>query len=91
MDLGAIAGAGATAFLTFDYATTGDLEEGGVDVVVVEASSDGVGFTVLETFDGDVAGSRVYDISAFVSADTTVRFRILQAVEAPESALIVTT
>ncbi|MEL7447985.1 MAG: hypothetical protein AAFN78_02190, partial [Pseudomonadota bacterium] len=65
------------ATFSFTYDITEDVDES--DAVVVEVSSDGVNFTVLETFTGieDGAwGSRSYDISAFISANTTVRFRI---------------
>ncbi|MGB8437385.1 MAG: DUF4347 domain-containing protein, partial [Burkholderiales bacterium] len=50
-----------------------------VDAIQIQLSSDGVSFTTLETFTGiDLAtnGSRSYDISAFASANTTIRFQI---------------
>jgi len=67
-----------TATLSFDYQT-----HAGVDVddaVVAEVSSNGgASYTILETFTGfagAVTGSRSYDISAFISSQTTIRFRV---------------
>jgi hypothetical protein len=70
---------GATsATLRFDFRT-----ESGVDwndAVVVEVSGDGGNsYTVLETFtdiSGATSGTRAYDISGFISANTRVRFRV---------------
>jgi hypothetical protein len=67
-----------TATLSFDFRT-----ESGVDwndAVVVEVSGDGGNsYTVLETFTGitgATAGTRTYDISGFISANTRIRFRV---------------
>ena len=67
--------AGATsAVLTFDY-TAANLESG--DTLVVEASSDGSSFTILETLDGPSGtGTKSYDLTSYISATTTIRFRV---------------
>jgi hypothetical protein len=66
------------ATLSFGFHTTSGVDTS--DAVVVEVSSDGgVSFTLLETITelyGATEGSRVYDITAFASAETTVRFRV---------------
>lgn len=47
------------------------------DTAVIEISKDGTNFTTLETFAGSVtAALRSYDITNYISAATTVRFRI---------------
>ena len=64
-----------TATLTFDYDTSVSVEGG--DRVQIQVSDDGgSSWTTLETFDGEVSGSASYDISAYISSDTTIRFRI---------------
>ena len=70
---------GATgATLSFDYQTTSGVDPD--DGVVLEVSKDGGGsYTVLATFTGITgasAGSRTYDLSGFISANTVIRFRI---------------
>ena len=70
---------GATgAYLSFNYATSAGVDNN--DAVVVEVSKDGGGtFTLLETFTeivGSSSGNRSYDISGFISANTTIRFRV---------------
>jgi hypothetical protein len=72
-----LSGAG-TATLSFGFRT-----ESGVDwddAVVVEVSADGgASYTTLETFTeivGETSESRDYDISAYISANTRVRFRV---------------
>ena len=59
---------------------------GGDDIVSVSISSDGIAFTTLALFEGDnnqaigcsglTSGTCTYDISGFISANTTVRFAI---------------
>ncbi len=57
------------ALLTFDWRTI-SLEEN----IAVRISSDGSTFTTLDTFTGYFAnGSVTYDITAYISANTTVR------------------
>jgi peptidase C25-like protein len=64
-----------TAFLSFSYRTSGNLEAG--DTLVVEVSSNGgTTFSTLETFTDDSTGTRNYDISSFIAANTQVRFRV---------------
>lgn len=67
--------AGATqATLSFAFSKT-NLENS--DDVQVQASSDGVNFTTIATYDNTVAaGTYTHDISAHLSATTTIRFRI---------------
>lgn len=61
------------AFLTFDYTTSGNLEDG--DVVSVQISGNGgSSYTTLETFINDTSGSRSYDITGFIANNTRVRF-----------------
>lgn len=66
------------ATFSFDFRTTFGLDPS--DTAVVEISSDGGNsYTILETFQGLYgvnSGSRSYDITPFISADTRVRFRI---------------
>ena len=66
------------ATLSFDYRTTSGVDP--EDAVVLEVSNDGGGlYNVLGTFTGIVgtnAGSRSYDLSSFISADTVIRFRV---------------
>lgn len=64
------------AYWTFDFNTSGNLEAG--DTIVAEISSNGAAgpFTVLETFSGNVTGSRQYDVTSFISNNTRVRFRV---------------
>lgn len=66
------------AELAFDWQVVGNVER--ADAAVVEVSSNGgVSWTTLETFDNfrnPASGSRTYDISAYTSATTRVRFRI---------------
>jgi uncharacterized repeat protein (TIGR01451 family) len=58
------------ATLGFDLANVG----ASTGTVAVEASSDGVAFTTLATL--NAAGSYAYDIGAYLSSRTTVRFRV---------------
>lgn len=63
------------ATLSFSY--TGANLDSGDDIIAVEASSDGASFTTLETFNGtNGTSTRSYDISNYISANTTIRFRI---------------
>ncbi|MEM7083989.1 MAG: SdrD B-like domain-containing protein [Pseudomonadota bacterium] len=67
-----------SAILTFDWDTSHETNHN--DVAVVEVSSDGgQTWTVLETFRGNgqgIGGSENYDISSYISPNTTIRFRI---------------
>jgi len=64
-----------TATLSFDYRTSDTVEAG--DRVQVQVSDDGgSSWTTLETFESEVSGSASYDISAYASVNTTVRFRV---------------
>ncbi len=66
-----------TAILSFDFQTTRGVDRS--DAVTIEISTDGANWTVLEEITG-VRGStyesRSYDISAFASPQTQIRFRV---------------
>jgi hypothetical protein len=68
-----------SATLTFDFRTAAGVEAG-EDSAVLEVSGDGgTNWTVLEDFIAvgpSASGSRSYDISAFIAADTQIRLRI---------------
>lgn len=72
-----LAGA-TTATFRFDWRTTGGVDSS--DAVTVEVSPDGGNsWNTLEVFtgySGANSGSRAYDISAFATANTQVRFRV---------------
>lgn len=72
-----LAGA-TTAVFSFDWRTTGGVDPS--DAVTVEVSPDGGNnWNTLEVFtgySGANSGSRAYDISAFATANTQVRFRV---------------
>ncbi len=59
------------AILSFDWSTS-SLESG--ETLAVQVSSDGSSFTTLTTFGGTTSGTFSQDISAYVSATTTIRF-----------------
>ena len=60
------------ALLSFDWRTS-SLESG--ETLVLQVSSDGTSFTTLATFDGSTtSGIFNQDISAYISANTTIRF-----------------
>ncbi len=61
-----------TATLTFSWETS-SLE--GSERLVIQASSDGTSFTTIGTFDGTNTGSFNDDITSYISATTTIRFR----------------
>ncbi|MFN3139060.1 MAG: hypothetical protein ACE37L_15330 [Allomuricauda sp.] len=60
-----------SATLTFDWRTS-SLESG--ETLSIQVSSDGSSFTTLDTFSGSQTGSFSQDISAYMSANTTIRF-----------------
>ena len=68
----------SSATLSFDWRTSNQIESS--DSIVVEISDDGgSSWTVLEDFEGYDGGdseSRSYDISAYMAANTQVRFRV---------------
>lgn len=72
-----LAGAMAATF-SFDWRTTNGVDAS--DSITVEVSSNGgAAWTTLEVFTGLVgstSGSRAYDITAFASANTQIRFRV---------------
>lgn len=66
-----------TATLRFDFWTDWGVDWN--DAVAIEIASDGVHFTVLETITGITGmanGVREYDITAFASNLTSIRFRV---------------
>ncbi|NJB70643.1 hypothetical protein GGR42_001105 [Saonia flava] len=65
-----------SAMLTFEWQTSG-LDNGGgqYEQLSVQASSDGVSFTTIGTFNNSVTtGTFSYDITAYISGSTTIRF-----------------
>lgn len=66
-----------SATLSFDFQTTGGVEAD--DSILVRASSDGgSNWTVLENITGigDTSGSRSYDLTPYISANTKIGFRM---------------
>ncbi|MGN7515689.1 MAG: immunoglobulin domain-containing protein [Allomuricauda sp.] len=61
-----------TASLSFDWRTS-SLESG--ETLVIQISSDGSSFTTLDTFSGTQSGTFDQDITAYISSNTTIRFR----------------
>lgn len=68
--------------LSFSISQTGVDNSG--DSMVVEASSDGTNFTTLATFTNTGAATPSYDITSYLSANTTIRFRITNGLESGE-------
>ncbi len=68
----------SSATLDFDFRTTSGVDHS--DAVAVEVSADGgTSWSVLETItgiSGSTTGWRSYDISAYISSETQVRFRV---------------
>jgi hypothetical protein len=63
----------SVAFLTFDYRTSGTLDNN--DDVLVQVSGNGGGsWSTLETFSNDSSGSRSYDITGWIANNTRIRF-----------------
>jgi uncharacterized repeat protein (TIGR01451 family) len=76
--------AGATGpLLSFNY-TSANLEA--TDVMVVEASTSPAGpFTTLATFNGGTPTlAPPYDLTPYISASTTIRFRVTQNYDQPD-------
>ena len=73
-----LSGGCTTATFSFDFRTSWGVDWD--DAVAVEVSSDGgANYTVLETItgiSGATSGSRSFDILGFISAETTIRFRV---------------
>ena len=59
------------AVLTFNWRTS-SMESG--ETLAIQASSDGSSYTTLTTITGTTTGSFNQDISAYISANTTIRF-----------------
>ncbi|HIE10490.1 MAG TPA: DUF11 domain-containing protein [Kiritimatiellae bacterium] len=59
------------AVLSFDWETVG-LDAG--ETISLQISTDGVNFTTLDSFGGTASGWTNYDISAYISPSTTVRY-----------------
>ncbi|MBC8446939.1 MAG: S8 family serine peptidase, partial [Chloroflexi bacterium] len=73
-----LSGGVTAATFSFDFRTSWGVDWD--DAIAVEVSSDGgANYTVLETFTGiwgATWGSRSFDISGYISADTMIRFRV---------------
>ncbi len=69
-----------SASLSFDFRTGSGVESSDPDSWVIEVSNNGgSSWAILETFDsfdGINSGSRSYDISAYTSNNTQIRFRV---------------
>ncbi|MEM9557748.1 MAG: C25 family cysteine peptidase [Acidobacteriota bacterium] len=68
-----------SAVLSFDFFVPRQVER--PDAIVIELSADGgATWTIIDDFSGyegvDTPGSRSYDISEFIAANTVVRFRV---------------
>ncbi len=75
---------GTCATLSFDLTADSDLDATGNDFVV-EVSSDGINYTILETFnDENDDGFQTYNISGYASLNTSIRFRSLNNLEYSE-------
>ncbi len=67
----------SNAFFSFDYRTSGNLEDG--DEIVVEVSGNGgSNWSTLESFSNDSSGTRSYNIAQHISNNTRVRFRVTE-------------
>src|SRR5215213_452443 len=65
-----------SAYLSFNYRTSNNLED--ADQISVQVSGNGGGsWTTLETFSNDSSGTRNYNITAFIANNTRVRFLLL--------------
>jgi len=62
----------ASATLRFDYDTSTAVDAD--DEVALQVSANGTDWTTLELFTGEVAGSASHDISAYMTANTYIRF-----------------
>lgn len=72
-----------TASLTFDYRTSGNLDNS--DDIIVQISSNGGGsYTNLETFSNDSSGSRNYNITTAIASNTRVRFVVASNLDSNE-------
>lgn len=71
------------AKLKFKIGSSGTLDP--TDQLAVEISINGSNFTTLETiFDDPTTSDRIYDISSYISTNTTVRFRIASDLQTGE-------
>ncbi|WP_425237928.1 hypothetical protein [Ulvibacterium sp.] len=64
----------SSAVLTFDWQTSGLDGGSSGERLNVQVSNNGTSFTTIGTFTGDQSGSFSQDISAYISAFTTIRF-----------------
>jgi hypothetical protein len=63
------------AFLTYDYRTSGNLDN--ADTVTVEISANGGGsWTTLVTYANDVTGTANFDITPYIANNTRIRFTL---------------
>ena len=81
----------ASAVFSFDYHTTASVDVD--DAIVAEVSNDGGGtYTPLRIYTGllgEVWGNAHYDISSFMSANTLLRFRVVNAFGGLEESFII--
>ncbi|MEM7391542.1 MAG: hypothetical protein AAF492_04270, partial [Verrucomicrobiota bacterium] len=67
--------AASAAILSFNWDGTDPQNENG-DIVQLQIATNGGVFTVVDTFPGTFSGVEQYDISRFISSNTTIRFAI---------------
>lgn len=71
----------ASAYLSFDFSTSNNLEDS--DDISVQVSGNGGGsWTTLEQFSNDGSGSRSYDITGFIANNTRIRFIFVSGYDA---------
>ncbi|WP_299535372.1 hypothetical protein [Ulvibacterium sp.] len=64
----------SSAILTFDWQTSGLDGGSSGEQLNIQVSNNGTSFTTIGTFTGSQSGSFTQDISAYISAFTTIRF-----------------
>lgn len=64
-----------SATLSFDYATSNNLENGDRFDILASANG-GASYTVIDTISNDATGSASYDISAYIATNTRIRFTV---------------
>ena len=64
-----------SAFISVDFSTSNNLQNGDrFDIAV--SDNGGTSYTILESFTNDFSGTYNYDLTAFMAANTRIRFRV---------------